>query len=75
MSLKDWWNRMRGDREETATERETERTQPSADERRHVTESADELEGDEFAGGHLGGVHPDRLLGDGRPRPEDQPPR
>ena len=75
MSLRDWWNRMIGDRNETAAERETERTQPSEDERRHVAESADELEADEFTGGHLGGVHPDRLLDDGRPHAQDEPPR
>lgn len=75
MSLRDWWNRMLGDRRETATEREAEREQRSADEKRHVSESADELESDELAAEHLGGVHPDRLLGDGKPHADDEPPR
>ena len=66
---------MLGDRRETATERATEREQRTADEREHVSESADELEADEFVGGHLGGIDPDRLLSDGRPRPQDEPPR
>jgi hypothetical protein len=74
MSLRDWWNRMLGDRRETAVEREAEREQRSSDEKRHVGESADELEGDEFAAEHLGGVHPDRLLGDGKPPAQDEPP-
>ena len=66
---------MLGDRRDTATEREAEREQRSAEEKEHVSETADELEADEFVGGHLGGIDPDRLLGDGRPRPEDEPPR
>ena len=66
---------MLGDRRETATERATEREQRTVDEKEHVSESADELEADEFVGGHLGGIDPDRLLGDGRPRPQDEPPR
>jgi len=75
MSLRDWWNRMLSDRRDTATEHATEREKQTADEREHVSESADELEADEFAGGHLGGIDPGRLLDDGRPRPEDEPPR
>jgi len=67
---------MRSDRRETAEEREREREQRTADEREHVGESADELEGDEFVGGHLGGIDPDRLLPGGEPpAPQDAPPR
>jgi hypothetical protein len=75
MGLGDWWNRMLGSRSKTADEREKEREQRTADEQAHVSESADELESDEFAAEILGGVHPDRLLGDGRPPAQDEPPR
>ena len=66
---------MLGDRRETAEERQREREQRGADEREHVSESADELEADQFAGGHLGGIDPDRLLPGGKPPAQDEPPR
>ena len=67
---------MLGDRRETAEERERDREFRTAEEREHVTESADELEADAFAGGHLGGIDPDRLLPGGGPPPaQDAPPR
>jgi hypothetical protein len=75
MSLREWGNRMLGDRRETAEEREREREERGADEREHVSESADELEADEFAAEHLGGVDPDRLLPGGKPPAQDEPPR
>jgi hypothetical protein len=75
MSLRDWWNRMLGDRRETADERVVDRERQTADERAHVSESADELEADEFAAEHLGGVDPDRLLPGGKPPAQDEPPR
>ena len=65
---------MLGDRRETATERETEREHTTEEEREHVTETADELEADEFVGGHLGGIDPARLVDDGAPPREDRPP-
>ncbi len=49
--------------------RETEREQMSPAERRLTGESIEDIQAGDFVGEHLGGVDPDRLLG------EDEPPR
>lgn len=46
----------------------------SSEERRFSEESFEDMQADAFATEHLGGVDPDRLLGDGARR-EDEPPQ
>ena len=67
-TLKDLWNRLTGNRSADAVEREVEREQMSSTERHTVGESVDDRKADVAAAEHLGGVSPERLLG------EDAPP-
>ena len=58
-----------GRRKDAAAERVQEEEQMSPAERAFVDESVEDHEADEFVEGQLGGIDPDRLLGDeGRPR-------
>ncbi len=72
--LRDIWNRLVQSRRQAAIDREIEKEQMSPEERRFAEESIEDMQADEFAREHLGGVDPDRLLGDG-PRREDEPPQ
>ena len=65
----DLWNRLVRRRREEVIERETESERMSPAERRLTGESIEDLQADESAGEHLGGIDPGRLLGD------DEPPR
>jgi hypothetical protein len=66
--LRDLWNRVMGRSRARVVARETERERGSATERRLATESAEDLQADEFVAEHLGGIEPKRLA-------EDEPPR
>ena len=68
--LRELWDRMLGRRRDAPN-----LDQMSAEERTFREESVDELEADELTGEILGGIDPDRLLGDGAPPREDHPPR
>jgi hypothetical protein len=67
--LRDLWNRLMQRNRAEAVEREAERERMSPDERRLEEESVDDIQADGFVGEHLGGIKPERLLG------EDEPPR
>ena len=69
MTLKAWWDRMLGRRRDAAFEREAEEEKMSPQERRFVEEPIEDHQADASAAEHLGGINPDRLLGD------DGPPR
>jgi hypothetical protein len=63
------WSRFVRSRREAAIEREAEEEQMSREEREFI----DDVEGhqsEEFVAEHLGGIDPDRLLGDGEPPPD-----
>ena len=67
--LRGLWRRLVGGGSDRAVGRESEREQMSSAERHFTGESVDDVQADEFVGEHLGGIEPDRLLG------EDEPPR
>jgi hypothetical protein len=68
------WNRVTRRSHEATVERETELEQMSPEERSFAEESVEDHESEEFAGGHLGGIDPERLLGGDRPPSGDVPP-
>lgn len=63
-----FWDRLMRRRQEDIIERETEREQGSAEERRLASERFEDFQADEFVSEHLGGVELDRVT-------EDDPPR
>ena len=67
--LRGLWSRLVGRETDKAVGRESEREQMSSAERHFTEESVDDIQADGFVGEHLGGIEPDRLLG------EDEPPR
>ena len=60
---------MRRERD-AATKRETDLEKMSPAERRFEEESVEDIQADAFVGEHLGGINPDRLLGDAAWRPD-----
>jgi hypothetical protein len=67
--LRDFWNRHIRRTRASTVEREAEREQMSPTERRFDEESIDDIQADAFVSEHLGGIDPERLLG------EDESPR
>jgi hypothetical protein len=67
--LRGIWNRLMQRSRADAVEREIELEHMSPAERRYAKESVEDHQADGFVGEHLGGVEPERLLG------EDEPPR
>ncbi len=67
-------NRLRGNARKSALERDAELEQMGPEERKFAEESVRDHESEEFVGSELGGIEPERLLGDGRP-PRDDVPR
>jgi hypothetical protein len=67
--LRELWDRLLGRGRHVPN-----RDDMSPEEREFREESVDELEADQFAGEVLGGIDPDRLLGNGAPPREDHPP-
>ena len=65
--LKERWNRLMGGKSATAVEHEVEKEQMTPTERHDVEESVDDKKADAAAGEHLGGIDPERLLGDEEP--------
>lgn len=67
--LRELWNRFVGrEQASAAAEREAELEQMSPAERRFASESAEDIQADEFVGEHLGGIEPERLLGENDPQ-------
>jgi hypothetical protein len=67
-----FWDRLLKRRRDDVIRREAEEKQMSKAERRRVEESVDDFQADEFVEEHLGGIDPNRLLGDDKP-PRDYP--
>jgi hypothetical protein len=67
--LRDLWNRLVGRGRDATAEHEAAREQMSPAERHFTGESVDDFQADEFVSEHLGGIQPERRLG------EDEPPR
>jgi hypothetical protein len=65
--LHDLWNRLVGRTDEELIEDEQEREQMSPAEQRRFAESVDDLQADESAGEHLGGLPADELAGEDAP--------
>jgi hypothetical protein len=68
--LKERWNRLMGGKSATVVEHEVEKEQMSPVERHDVEESIDDKKADAAVGEHIGGIDPERLLGDEEP-PKD----
>lgn len=58
------WARLFGRRNDGAVERAVEEEHMSPEERRFVDESAEDRQADEESKAHLGGIDPDRFLGE-----------
>ena len=69
MPVPRFWDRLFGRRRAAALKHEDEEQQMSKTERRFFDESVEDHQVDEFVDEHLGGINPNRLLGD------DAPPR
>jgi hypothetical protein len=67
--LRDIWDRLFGRTRAATVEREAEREQMSRPERQLADESIDDIQADQVAREHLGGIQPERLSD------EDEPPR
>jgi hypothetical protein len=67
--LGDLWARLMRRRGEATVAHETEREHMSPAERRVTGESVDDIQADEFVKGRLGGIDPERLLGEDKPPP------
>ena len=65
--LRDLWSRVRGRGRDAAVAREAEEEQMSPAERRFVDERVEDHQAEDFVGGHLGGIRPERLLDDDEP--------
>jgi hypothetical protein len=72
--LRELWNRLVRRSREASIDREVELEQMGPEERRFAEESIEDLQSEEFAGAQLGGIDPERLLGDGRPPSRDDVP-
>ena len=68
--LKERWNRLMGAKSANAVEHEVEKEQMTSTERHDVEESIDDKKADAAAAEHIGGIDPERLLGDEAP-PKD----
>jgi len=73
--LREFWNRLTGRRAKSAADHDARLRQMSPEERRLAEQWVEDTQADEFAEQQLGGVDPARLIDDGRPRAEDEPPR
>jgi hypothetical protein len=71
--LANLWSRLTRRPRQVAVEREAEIEQMGPEERRFFEEGVEDLQSEEFAGEHLGGIDPERLLGDGPPPRDDVP--
>jgi hypothetical protein len=69
-TLKERWNRLMGAKSATTVEQEVEKEQMAPAERHDVEQSIDDKKADAAAGEHVGGIDPERLLGDEEP-PKD----
>ncbi len=67
--LRGIWDRLFGREQDRTAAREAEREHMSPAERHVSGESIEDFQADEFVGEHLGGIEPERRLG------EDEPPR
>ena len=66
--LRELWDRLVGRERASAREREAEREQMSPSERRVTGQSVEDTKADEFVDEHLGGIKPERLLGEDDPQ-------
>jgi hypothetical protein len=74
--LGDLWNRLVHGRRKAAAGLEDESEALTPEERGFAEQDVEGVQADGFVGGHLGGIDPDRLLGNnGPPPPQDEPPR
>ena len=62
------WERLRARRRAAVIRREEQEEQMSPEERRFIDEGVEGNQADEFVTEHLGGINPNRLLGDDEPR-------
>jgi len=70
--LRDLWKRLVQRAKDARIEHDDERQHMSRSERRLTGESVDDIQADGFVDEHLGGIDPERLLGDDERRREDR---